>query len=160
MLKGAKNKTAGPTGNSPDQLNRIVEGTKIKGEVKTDSNFRLDGYLDGALDTSGKLVVGVTGKIEGEVVCANADIEGEVIGNIKVEGLLILKSTARVTGNITAGKIGIENGADFNGTCNMDGESISATNNSFAKGTANGASASAKASGDTQKEESETELVY
>lgn len=131
MLKGAKNKTTGPT-NTPDQLNRIVEGTSIKGDVKTDSNFRLDGNLDGTLQTSGKLVIGVAGRVDGEVNCSNADIEGEVVGSIIVEGLLVLKSTARIKGNITAGKIGIENGAEFNGNCTMGGVPVNG-NNTLAK---------------------------
>lgn len=105
--------------NSPDRLNRIVEGTFIKGDVKTDSNFRIDGQLVGTLDTMGKLVIGVTGKIEGEIRCANADIEGEILGNIYVEGTLMIKSTAKIKGNIRASKIGMENGADFNGNCDM-----------------------------------------
>jgi cytoskeletal protein CcmA (bactofilin family) len=123
MRKGVKNKVAGPTG-SPDRLNRIVEGTSITGDVKTDSNFRLDGYLKGTLESTGKLVIGVSGKIEGEIVCGNADIEGEINGNIKVDGLLLLKSTAKINGNIVAGKIGIENGAEFNGNCNMSGSPV------------------------------------
>lgn len=116
MFKGGNGKVEGPT-NSPDQLNRIVEGTRIKGEVNTESNFRLDGILVGSLITSGKLVIGVSGKVEGEISCNNADIEGEILGNIKVQGLLTLKSTAKITGNIKAGKIAVENGAEFNGDC-------------------------------------------
>ena len=128
MFKGGNGKTAGPT-NSPDRLNRIVEGTSIKGDVKTDSNFRLDGTLEGTLDSTGKLVIGTTGKIVGEVVCANADIEGEIQGNIKVDGLLMIKSTAKITGNIVAGKIGIETGAKFEGNCNMSNAPTDVTNN-------------------------------
>jgi cytoskeletal protein CcmA (bactofilin family) len=120
MFKGSSNKTE--TVNSPDKLNRLVEGTLVKGEVRTDSNFRLDGELVGTLNTLGKLVVGPTGRIEGEIVCGNADIEGEVVGNIKVDGILVLKSTARFKGNIIAQKIGMENGAEFNGTCQMGGD--------------------------------------
>jgi len=117
MFKGSSNKAE--TVNSPDKLNRLVEGTVVKGDIKTDSNFRLDGELTGTLNTLGKLVVGPSGRIEGEIVCGNADIEGEVIGNIKVDGILILKSTAKFRGNIIAQKIGIENGAEFNGHCHM-----------------------------------------
>lgn len=116
MFKGSS-KTE--TVNSPDKLNRLVEGTSVKGDIKTDSNFRLDGELVGTLNTLGKLVIGPSGKIEGEIVCTNADIEGEVVGNIKVDGLLVLKSTAKFTGNIYAQKIAIENGAAFNGNCHM-----------------------------------------
>jgi len=123
MFKGGNGKSDGPV-NSPDKLNRIVEGTNIKGDVNTDSNFRMDGLLEGTLKTSGKLVIGTTGKVEGEIVCGNADIEGEVVGDIKVEGILLLKTTAKINGNIIAGKIAVENGAEFNGKCNMSGTPI------------------------------------
>jgi len=117
MFKGSSSKTE--TSNSPDKLNRLVEGTSVKGDIKTDSNFRLDGELVGTLNTLGKLVVGPNGRIEGEIVCGNADIEGEVTGNIRCDGILILKSTAKFKGTIIAQKLGIENGAEFNGTCQM-----------------------------------------
>ncbi|MEO9533757.1 MAG: polymer-forming cytoskeletal protein [Crocinitomicaceae bacterium] len=127
MFKGGNGKTAGPT-NSPDKLNRIVEGTSIKGDVKTDSNFRMDGSLEGTLEAAGKLVIGVTGKITGDIFCANADIEGEIHGNIKVDGLLMMKSTAKIIGNVVAGKIGVETGAKFEGNCNMSNAPVEVTN--------------------------------
>ncbi|MCG8576745.1 MAG: polymer-forming cytoskeletal protein [Flavobacteriales bacterium] len=117
MFKGGNAKA--DTVNSPDKLNRIVEGTNIKGDVKTDSNFRIDGELVGTLNTTGKLVVGSSGKIEGEIRCANADIEGYINGDIVVDGVLMIKSTAKIYGNITAGQIGIDVGADFKGQCNI-----------------------------------------
>jgi len=116
MFKGGKGKVE--TANSPDKLNRIVEGTYIKGEIKGDSNFRIDGTLVGSLDTLGKLVIGPTGKIEGEVKCANADIEGVFDGNIIVDGLLNIKATAKMTGTITTNQIGMEVGCAFSGVCN------------------------------------------
>lgn len=117
MFKGSSNKAEAV--NSPDKLNRLVEGTSVRGDIKTDSNFRLDGELTGTLNTLGKLVIGPTGKIEGEIICGNADIEGEVKGNIKVDGVLVLKSTAKFHGNVIAQKLAIENGAEFNGNCHM-----------------------------------------
>ena len=116
MFKGGNGKV--DVINSPDKLNRIVEGTHIKGDIKADSNFRIDGKLIGSLDTLGKLVIGPTGKIEGEVKCSNADIEGEMIGDIVVDGLLNIKSTAKIHGNITTNQIGMEVGCEFSGVCN------------------------------------------
>lgn len=121
MFKGSSSKTEAV--NSPDKLNRLVEGTSVRGDIKADSNFRLDGELTGTLNTLGKLVVGVSGKIEGEIICGNADIEGEIRGNIRVDGLLLLKSTAKFYGNIIAQKLAIENGAEFVGNCSMGSES-------------------------------------
>lgn len=116
MFKGGNGKDDAV--NSPDKLNRLVEGTHIRGDIKGDSNFRIDGVLIGSIDTLGKLVIGPNGKIEGDVKCTNADIEGEMIGNIIVDGLLNIKATAKIKGNITTNQIGMEIGCEFSGICN------------------------------------------
>jgi cytoskeletal protein CcmA (bactofilin family) len=123
MFKGGNGKE--DVVNSPDKLNRLVEGTSINGDIKADSNFRIDGVLIGSLDTLGKLVIGPNGRIEGEVKCANADIEGEFIGNIVVDGLLNIKSTAKIEGTITTNQIGMEVGCSFSGSCNYIAKSES-----------------------------------
>lgn len=105
--------------NSPDKLNRIVEGTSITGDIISDSNIRIDGKLKGTVATKGRLVIGKNGLIEGEVVCNDADIEGELKGTIKANGLLTLKSTSKLEGDILTGKLSIEPGASFSGSCSM-----------------------------------------
>ncbi len=105
----------------PEKLNRIVEGTVIEGEIRSESSIRIDGKVLGATSTKGKLVVGANGVIDGEVVCQNADIEGLVNGKITCTELLTLKSTAKVNGDIATQKLAVEPGAVFNGQCNMGG---------------------------------------
>jgi cytoskeletal protein CcmA (bactofilin family) len=112
--------------NSPDRLNRIVEGTHIQGDIKSDSNIRIDGKVIGNIQTSGRLVIGVSGHIEGEIQCQNADIEGMFQGRITVQEQLSLKSTARLTGDIVANKLAIEPGANFSGSCTMGGKTSTA----------------------------------
>ena len=107
--------------NSPDRLNRIVEGTSIEGDIRSDSNIRIDGRLKGTIHTKGRLVIGATGVIEGEITCENADIEGIFIGKINVNQLLSLKATAKLTGDIITSKLAIEPGAMFSGACSMGG---------------------------------------
>jgi len=119
MMKKSSNKELN---DQPNQLNRFVEGTNIKGNIVTDSNIRIDGELIGNLNSKGKLVLGPTGKIEGEVICSNADIEGNFKGTIQVDGVLVLKSTAVFNGNISTHKLAVENGAVFNGNCFMNGQ--------------------------------------
>ena len=106
---------------TPEKLNRIVSGTTIEGEIKTDSNIRIDGTVNGTIAAKGRLVVGASGSIEGDVVCENADIEGKIVGKISVNGLLSLKSTARLECDITTKKLAIEPGAVFTGNCTMGG---------------------------------------
>lgn len=107
--------------NSPDRLNRIVDGTSIQGDIKSDSNIRIDGKLKGTISTKGKLVVGPKGHIEGNVTCANADIEGTLEGKIVVNELLSLKSTAKVTADVTTSKLAVEPPANITGNISMGG---------------------------------------
>jgi cytoskeletal protein CcmA (bactofilin family) len=101
--------------------NTIVSGTTIKGEISAGGDFRIDGTLVGSINCKGKIVIGQSGTIEGEVQCQNADISGTINAKILVEQLISLKSTASLTGDVVTGKISIEPGAKFNGSCKMDG---------------------------------------
>ncbi|MDG2343856.1 MAG: polymer-forming cytoskeletal protein [Flavobacteriales bacterium] len=122
MVFKSDKSTMGNFGNgnqSPDKLNRIVEGTNIEGDIKSESNIRIDGYVKGTVTTKGRLVLGSTGKIDGEITCKNADIEGKLNGVIQVNELLSLKSTAILHGEISTNKLSIEPGAIFSGNCKM-----------------------------------------
>ncbi len=100
-------------------INTIAKGTVIKGAVNAVGDFRLDGTLEGNITLNGKLVVGETGLIKGNVVCQNANIIGHVQGNISVKELLALNATANVKGDILINRLSIEPGATFSGTCRM-----------------------------------------
>lgn len=123
MFKSSNNRDMAKTNepHSPEQLNRIVAGTQIEGVIISDSNIRIDGTVKGTITAKGRLVIGPTGEIKGEVNCENADIEGVLTGNIVVNGLLSLKSTARLECDITTKKLAIEPGAVFSGKCVMGG---------------------------------------
>lgn len=100
-------------------INLIGNGTNIVGDIKSNGDVRIDGILTGNISINGKLVVGSTGKIEGNILCQNADISGEINGKINVSELLILKASAKLLGDIITGKISIEPSATFTGTCSM-----------------------------------------
>lgn len=101
------------------KTNRIVEGTVIKGDIDTQTDFRFDGELIGNFKSTGKLVLGPTGIITGDVICNNADIEGKLNGTIQVTELLNVKTKASIKGEVTVGKLSVEPGADFSATCTM-----------------------------------------
>jgi cytoskeletal protein CcmA (bactofilin family) len=101
------------------KTNRIVEGTSIIGDIVSKADFRLDGELIGNFTSQGKLVIGPSGVIKGEIICHNADIEGEFQGKLKVLEVLNIKATARIHGEVAIGKLSIEPGAEFTATCTM-----------------------------------------
>ncbi|PID90302.1 MAG: cell shape determination protein CcmA [Bacteroidetes bacterium] len=108
-------------GNEPQTANvsLIGTGTEIKGEIKCAGDLRVDGSVVGNLQVKGKLVIGEAGFVQGEVVCANSDISGELQGKIVVSEILSLKSSSKFTGEITAKRLSIEPGCQFNGSCQM-----------------------------------------
>lgn len=106
-------------------INMIGKGTVIKGDIRSNGDFRIDGTLNGTIQSDGKIVVGVTGTINGEIVCQNADLSGMVQANIRVAELLSLKSTSTVKGDIMTDKLAIEPGAKFSGTCSMESKAAS-----------------------------------
>ena len=110
------NKTSDSTATS---INLIGNGTIINGDIKSNGDVRIDGTLKGNLSISGKLVVGPSGNIEGNIVCQNADVSGEIHGKVSVSELLSLKASSKLLGDIVTGKISIEPNATFTGTCNM-----------------------------------------
>jgi cytoskeletal protein CcmA (bactofilin family) len=99
--------------------NSIGNGTIIKGDIESNGDFRIDGELTGTIRTKGKVVIGTTGKVDGEVICQNADVEGIANANMTVSELLTLKATAKLNGDVTTSKLAIEPGAQFLGSCKM-----------------------------------------
>ncbi len=100
-------------------VNLIGGGTTITGDVNSNGDIRIDGNLVGNLNTKGKIIIGASGKIEGNIICQNADLFGQIKGNIKVAELLSLKASANLNGDIDTNKLSIEPGANFTGTCSM-----------------------------------------
>ena len=100
--------------------NRISHETVITGDIESNGGFRIDGTINGTLKTAAKVVIGKDGKLEGTLECNNADVEGEVSGKLIVEGLLTLKSTAKINGEVITQKLAVDPGATFNATCKME----------------------------------------
>ncbi len=107
--------------------NTIVEGTVIKGEITANGDFRIDGKLIGSINSKGKIVVGTSGSIEGEITCKNADFSGYIKAKVVVEQLLSLKASSKLHGDVITGKLAIEPGATFTGTCSMDSDTSGKT---------------------------------
>ena len=100
-------------------VNTIGMGTTITGDVQSKGDIRVDGTLKGSVNTSGKVVLGKDGVIEGDVTCNSADISGVLKAKITASQLLSLKATAKLNGDIVTNKLSIEPGATFTGSCSM-----------------------------------------
>lgn len=103
------------------ERNVVAKNTSITGDIVSEGNFRIDGTLEGTLKTSGRVIIGVDGVINGKVESDNADIEGKFSGELLVHETLSIKGTAHISGDVVVGKLSVEPGATFNATCAMKG---------------------------------------
>ena len=100
-------------------INLIASDTRISGDIISEGDVRIDGKLQGKINSKGRVVVGPTGHVTGKIECKSADISGRVDATVQVSELLTLKSSAKLVGDITVNKLAIEPGAIFSGNCSM-----------------------------------------
>lgn len=112
MFDKAKENVLGKT-------SRIVEGVAIKGNIESKTDIRLDGKLEGDIISGGKIIIGPTGEIKGNIQCENIDIEGIFNGVLKTTGMLLVKATAKIKGDVSVAKLSVEPGAVFEASCTM-----------------------------------------
>ncbi len=98
----------------------IGPSIKVKGNFHGEGDIIVEGILEGEIKTSKNLLIGPKARIKANIEAKQAKISGEVHGNLLVSDYLELTSTAKIYGDIQAGSISIENGATFNGNCNME----------------------------------------
>lgn len=102
-------------------INVISAGTMITGDVVCSGDLRIDGNIKGNVKSRAKVIIGQSGIVDGDINCKSIEVEGNVKANVTVTDLMSLKSTANLVGNICAGKLAIEPGANFAGNCKMQG---------------------------------------
>ncbi|TAE72161.1 MAG: polymer-forming cytoskeletal protein [Bacteroidetes bacterium] len=117
-----KEKETAYVGSAQDLSNantHVAKGASFKGDIEIQGTLRIEGTVLGNVKGKGKISLGDTGIVEGNVQAQVADIAGTVKGIIEISDILTLKSTAQVIGDLICGKLVVEAGASFNGKCQM-----------------------------------------
>ncbi len=112
-----------PTGS---MFNALTAGSKIIGTIIADSDIRIDGVVEGDLQSAGKVVIGEKGLIKGTIICQNAEIMGKMDGKIEVKQQLALRATGNIKGDVRTSTLIVEPNAVFNGSCSMGAASVEA----------------------------------
>ncbi len=100
-------------------FNALTAGSKIVGNITADSDYRIDGLVEGDLQCTGKVVIGEAGKVKGTIGCQNAEIMGLLEGKISCSNQLSLRASGKIVGDVNTKTLIVEPGALFNGTCSM-----------------------------------------
>ena len=103
-----------------EELNGFMdEGTEFIGELRFQNTFRIDGKLKGKVVSDHTLIVGESGQVDAEIDCAVVSIKGSVSGRVHAHQRIELLSGARVQATLISPRLVIEEGAMFQGQCDM-----------------------------------------
>lgn len=105
--------------NTGAMYNALTTGSKIVGKIFADSDFRIDGDVEGTITCNGKVIIGQNGNLKGSISCVNAEILGQVDGDITVTDSLSLRASSVIKGDVRTKVLMVEPNAVFNGTCSM-----------------------------------------
>jgi cytoskeletal protein CcmA (bactofilin family) len=113
--------------NVNSQAETIVgPSVKIQGDLNSEGNIKIEGQVSGKVKTSQSVYANAGSKIIADILAGNAIVGGEVQGNLKISGHLILQGTAKITGDIACQVLRVEDGAQFSGKCTMGGSAPTA----------------------------------
>lgn len=130
--KSSRNNSSSSNSSQSPSVNILSEGTKLKGNLNSQSDIRVGGTVEGEAVSKGKLIVTGNGKIIGNITSSEADIAGRVEGEVKISDKLTLRETAIIDGNIYTKTLIVEEGAQINGSCRMGSDAKSLSQNSDA----------------------------
>lgn len=109
--------------NTAASMTFISDGARIQGDVQIDHDLRVEGHIKGIVSVGGMLVLGPTGKIEGDVQVRSATLAGQLHGNIKAVERVVLESKSQLIGDLETRDLIIHEGAVFQGKSQMKIES-------------------------------------
>lgn len=109
-------------GKEDGQINIVSQGSRFEGKITSSGSLRVDGQVNGDVALTGDLVIGSNGEIIGNIEAQTVTVGGRITGNINVKNKLVLEAKAKIKGDIRASKLVIDEGAVFDGKCDMSGE--------------------------------------
>jgi cytoskeletal protein CcmA (bactofilin family) len=110
---------------STDQVENVLgKSAHVKGDLKADGAFRVDGTVEGSVESKSSVVIGESGTVRGDVRGRDVVVAGQVVGNIGATGHLDIVASGRVEGDVDALSVRIETGGVFRGTSRMGGKAV------------------------------------
>ena len=107
-------------GLASEELNGFLDqGSEFLGELRFRQTFRVDGHVRGKIISENLLIVGESGRVEADIDCGVVSIRGTVIGHVRGRERIEVLAGARVQGTLQSPKLLIEDGASFQGDCDM-----------------------------------------
>jgi cytoskeletal protein CcmA (bactofilin family) len=122
-------RTFGPATSTPAPVLPAASGNRnvavlgptlrFKGELSADEDFVLQGRIEGSINHTQSVTIGTEGVVQGNIHARVIVVDGSVEGDLHGSDSVVVNATGRVTGNIFAPRVGLIDGALFNGRIDM-----------------------------------------
>lgn len=101
------------------ELTLVAANTVFEGKIKTEGNIRIDGKFVGEVNAKANAAIGNSGVIEGNISARNVTVAGRITGTVHASEKLVLESKSVLHGDIKATRLVVDEGAVFDGKCDM-----------------------------------------
>lgn len=122
-------KNLSPEDRKSEETTIISLGVKIEGKVKSNGNIRVEGQIEGDIESRGSIVIGGNGEVNGQVNADSISIAGNVTGTVNAKSKVTLEEKGNLQGDIFTKSLVVKEGARFDGKCKM-GDSYSSESKS------------------------------
>lgn len=103
-------------------------GTVVNGDIKSEAAvIRIDGEINGEVNTKGDLIIGKDGIVNGSVTAANLNLGGSIKGNAIVSNKIVIEATGKLVGDISTKLLAMDESAVIQGKVSMSDESLEET---------------------------------
>ena len=109
------------------EYTQIGRNVQVNGGITGKTDLRIAGKVYGNVTIDGELILEKFSTIEGDVKCGTAILAGSIKGDVECKGKLVLQDNAKIIGNVKAEQLVINEGAIFQGSCEMN-ESVESKN--------------------------------
>ena len=100
----------------------LDKGSHLKGELSFEETFRIDGKFEGTIPSGSELILGDSAEVDAEIHVERLSINGSLKGTVRASERIEIHPRARVTANLQTPVLRIEEGAFFQGSCDMSSE--------------------------------------
>jgi len=106
-------------GSGSDLDGLLAQGTHVTGTLRFEKAVKIDGHFEGKVQSPGKLILGATAKVDGELEVGQLEVEGTLRGEVKAAERILIRDGGLVEANIVTARLAVETGAIFRGHCEM-----------------------------------------
>ncbi len=107
-------------GKNEQEFTQIGRSVQVNGDITGKTDLRIAGKVNGNVSIDGELILEKLATIEGDVKCGAAILAGSIKGNVECKGKLYLQENSKIIGNVKAEQLVINEGAVFQGNCDMN----------------------------------------